>query len=96
MKNNYKPSYLLHFYCSTHNLPSFRACSQIVSSLSGYQYTRKTWKRDVFELMMDASFFQMDSSCIEFWRIIVDNLMTHDKVTFKDLISKISEYINII
>ena len=39
-------------------------------------------------MMLDPSFFQMDSACIGYWHSVVDNLMTHDKITFKDLMCK--------
>lgn len=78
-------------YLKTHtvkNMPSFNACSKLLSSLSSYQYTRKAWKKDVFDLLLDNTLFQMDYSCLKFWRVIVDNLMTHDNTTFRDLMSK--------
>uniref|UniRef100_A0A2K6GGD7 DOP1 leucine zipper like protein A n=1 Tax=Propithecus coquereli TaxID=379532 RepID=A0A2K6GGD7_PROCO len=78
---------------SAHNAPSYRACVQLLSSLSGYQYTRRAWKKEAFDLFMDPSFFQMDASCVNHWRAIMDNLMTHDKTTFRDLMS---EYCGII
>ncbi|XP_044298360.1 protein dopey-2 [Varanus komodoensis] len=71
---------------STYNLPSFRASSQLLSSLSGYAYTKRAWKKDVLELYMDPAFFQMDTSCIH-WRAIVDHLLTHEKTMFKDLMN---------
>lgn len=49
---------------SAHNAPSYRACVQLLSSLSGYQYTRRAWKKEAFDLFMDPSFFQMDASCV--------------------------------
>ena len=58
----------------------------MLASLSGYQYTRKAWKREVFDLLLDPSFFQMDEVCIGYWRIVIDNLMTHDRTTFRDLL----------
>ena len=73
---------------STHNLPSFRASSQILASLSSYQYTRKAWRREALEMLLDAMFFQMDEACIGYWKAVIDNLMTHDKTTFKDLLGK--------
>ena len=76
----------LYYVFSTHNTPSFRACSQILASLSSYQYTRKAWRKEAFELLLDSGFFQMDEVCVAFWRTILDNLMTHDKTTFKDLL----------
>lgn len=78
-------------YLKTHtvrNMPSFSACSKLLSSLSSYQYTRKAWKKDVFDLLFDNALFQMDHACLKYWRVIVDNLMTHDNTTFRDLMSK--------
>lgn len=78
-------------YLKTHtvrNMPSFKACSKLIASLSSYQYTRKAWKKDVFDLLLDNNLFQMDHSCLRYWKIIVDHLMTHDNTTFKDLMSK--------
>ncbi|XP_031358362.1 protein dopey-1 homolog isoform X3 [Photinus pyralis] len=80
-------------YLKTHtlrNMPSFLACSKLLASLSSYQYTRKAWKKDVFDLLLDNSLFQMDHSCLRYWKIIVDNLMTHDNTTFKDLMGRVS------
>ena len=70
------------------NAPSFRACSKLLASLSEYQYTRKAWKKDAVDLLLDPTFFQMDLPSLQHWRTTVDNLMTHDKTTFKELMSK--------
>uniref|UniRef100_A0A8D0GIS9 DOP1 leucine zipper like protein A n=1 Tax=Sphenodon punctatus TaxID=8508 RepID=A0A8D0GIS9_SPHPU len=75
---------------SAHNAPSYRACVQLLSSLSGYQYTRRAWKKEAFDLFMDCNFFQMDASCVNHWRAIMDNLMTHDKTTFRDLMTRVA------
>lgn len=75
---------------SAHNAPSYRACIQLLSSLSGYQYTRRAWKKEAFDLFMDHTFFQMDSSCVTHWRAIIDHLMTHDKTTFRDLMTRVA------
>ncbi|XP_059124298.1 protein dopey-1 isoform X2 [Peromyscus eremicus] len=75
---------------SAHNAASYRACVQLLSSLSGYQYTRRAWKKEAFDLFMDPSFFQMDASCVNHWRAIMDNLMTHDKTTFRDLMTRVA------
>ncbi|XP_077487312.1 LOW QUALITY PROTEIN: protein DOP1A [Amblyomma americanum] len=71
-----------------HNAPSFRACSQLVSSLSGYQHTRKAWRRDALELLLEPAFFQMDLACLAYWRATVDHLMTNDKTTFRDFLAR--------
>ncbi|XP_078412938.1 protein DOP1A isoform X2 [Cetorhinus maximus] len=75
---------------SAHNAPSYRACVQLVSSLSGYQYTRRAWKKEAFDLFMDPNFFHMDASCVSHWRAIIDHLMTHDKTTFRDLMTRVA------
>ncbi|XP_065156421.1 protein dopey-1 homolog isoform X2 [Atheta coriaria] len=80
-------------YLRTHtlrNMPSFNACSKLMASLSSYQYTRKAWKKDVFDLLLDNTLFQMDQACLKYWKVIVDNLMTHDNTTFRDLMIRVS------
>ncbi|XP_041663673.1 protein dopey-2 [Cheilinus undulatus] len=72
---------------SAYNMPSFEAGSQLLSSLSGYAYTKRAWKKEVFELFMDPLFFTMETSCAPSWKSIVDHLLTHEKTMFKDLMS---------
>lgn len=81
---------LIFFLYSKNNVPSFRACSHLLSSISGYQYSRKAWRKDALELFMDSSFFQMEPSCLSDWKIIIDHLMTHDKTSFRDFLSLMS------
>ncbi|XP_069492220.1 protein DOP1B isoform X2 [Ambystoma mexicanum] len=71
---------------SAYNAPSFRASAMLLSSLSGYAYTKRAWKKEVLELYMDPAFFQMDASCAH-WKSIIDHLLTHEKTMFKDLMS---------
>ncbi|KAK7479632.1 hypothetical protein BaRGS_00029098 [Batillaria attramentaria] len=80
--------YLRHH--SANNLPSYRACSQLLSSISGYQYSRKAWRKEVLELLLDPNFFQMDARSLASWRQSVDNLFMHDRTTFKDLMSRVA------
>ena len=42
------------------------------------------------ELLLDPSFFQMDISCIGSWRTIIDNLMTQDNTSFKELMARVA------
>ncbi|KAJ8013148.1 hypothetical protein DPEC_G00050280 [Dallia pectoralis] len=72
---------------SAYNMPSFGAGAQLLSSLSGYAYTKRAWKKEAFELYMDPLFFTMDVSCAPHWRSIIDHLLTHEKTMFKDLMS---------
>ncbi|RWS15080.1 protein dopey-1-like isoform X7 [Dinothrombium tinctorium] len=85
---NYVTPYLRNH--SKQNSPSFRACSQLLSSISGYQYTRKAWRKDAFELLLDPTFFQFDHSCLPYWKTVIDHLMTHDKTSFRDFLSRMS------
>ena len=73
-------------------MPRFRACSALLASLSGYQYTRRAWKKDVIELLMDTCFFQMDITCMESWCAIIDNLMTQDNTSFRDLMARVAAF----
>lgn len=61
-----------------------------MSSISSYQYSRKAWRKEAFELLLDPAFFQMEASCLSYWKVIVDHLMTHDKTTFRDFLSRMS------
>ncbi|KAM6986914.1 LOW QUALITY PROTEIN: protein DOP1B [Aplochiton taeniatus] len=72
---------------SAYNMPSFGAGAQLLSSLSGYAYTKRAWRKEAFELYMDPLFFTMDASCSPHWRSIIDHLLTHEKTMFKDLMS---------
>ncbi|XP_077393509.1 protein DOP1B [Festucalex cinctus] len=72
---------------SAYNMPSFEAGAQLLSNLSGYAYTKRAWRKEVFELFMDPLFFTMDASCAPSWKAIIDHLLTHEKTMFKDLMS---------
>ena len=69
-------------------MSSFRACCKLLASLSEYQYTRKAWKKEAMELLLDPQFFQMDLPSLQHWKTTTENLMTHDKVTFKELMGE--------
>lgn len=51
------------------------------------QYTRKAWRKDLMDLLLEPNFFQMDHSCLPFWKSILDSLMTYDNTTFRELMS---------
>ncbi|XP_055611596.1 protein dopey-1 homolog isoform X2 [Uranotaenia lowii] len=79
-------------YLKTHtvkNIPTFHACSNLLASLSTYQYTRKAWRKDVLDLLLDGTFFQFDSRCLPYWKTILDSLMTCDNTTFRDLMNRL-------
>lgn len=72
------------------NVPSFRSCIAFLSSISGFQHTRRAWRKDILELFLDPLFFNMPADCIDGWLTIIDHLMTHDKTTFKEVMSRMS------
>lgn len=81
---------IFDLFCSKQNAPSFKASSHLLASISGYQYSRKAWRKEAFELFLDPSFFQMEPSCFVHWKTIIDHLMTHDKSTFRDFLARMS------
>ncbi|VEL12083.1 unnamed protein product [Protopolystoma xenopodis] len=70
------------------NQHHFSAASQLVASISSYQYTRRAWRRDVFDLFFEPCFFQLLPEALVSWMQIIDNLMTQDKNTFREALSK--------
>ncbi|PNJ42221.1 DOPEY2 isoform 4, partial [Pongo abelii] len=79
---------------SAYNAPSFRASAQLLSSLSGYAYTKRAWRKEVLELFLDPAFFQMDTSCVH-WKSIIDHLLTHEKTMFKDLMKRLTDNLRV-
>ena len=77
------------FCGSSANTASFLACSQLLASLSEYQYSRRAWRREAFDLLLEPAFFSMQEQCLPFWRTTIDNMMTHDKTTFKELLARV-------
>ncbi|KAB7504316.1 Protein dopey-1-like protein [Armadillidium nasatum] len=72
------------------NMSAFHVCSQLLSSLSSYQYTLKAWRKDVLELLLDPNTFRMLPETLPYWRSLIDNLCTHDKTVFKELLGRVS------
>ena len=42
------------------------------------------------ELLLDPAFFKLDHETLKYWRTTTDNLMSHDRTTFKELLTKIA------
>jgi len=42
------------------------------------------------ELLLDQAFFKVDHETLKYWRTTTDNLMSHDRTTFKELLTKIA------
>ncbi|KAK3917430.1 Protein dopey-1-like protein [Frankliniella fusca] len=75
---------------SPRNAASFYACSELLANLTAFQYTRKSWRREVLDLLLEPSLFQMEPRALPHWRCIIDHLMSHDTTTFRDLMSRVS------
>ena len=63
---------------------------KLLSSLSGFQVTRKAWRKEAFDLFLDASFFVVEMEALREWKVVIDNLMTQDQVTFRDLLTRLN------
>ena len=72
------------------NLHLLRAGSGLLASLSEYPFTRRAWRREGMELLLDPAFFRVDLDTLKSWRVTTDNLMSHDRTTFKELLTKIA------
>ena len=81
-----------HTHTHTHssgNEQSYLHAVKLLSSLSGFQVSRKAWRKEALDLFLSPSFFQMGSHPLREWRVVVDNLMTQDSLTFRDLLSRV-------
>lgn len=72
------------------NKSNYRAASHLLMTLTFYTYTRKTWKKEAFEMLFENQFFHVDSVTLEYSRAIIDNLISNDRTMFKDVLSKIN------
>ena len=72
--------------CRRQNISSFCACARLLANLSGYQYTRRVWRRETFDLLFEPRFFYMQYDAMQHWATVIDNLMTHDRTTFRDFL----------
>jgi hypothetical protein len=81
-------------YVRTHvlsNAPSYRSASILLMNISQYSYTRRAWKKEVFEQLFDIGFFQVDTLTLRSWKIIIDNMITNGKSTsFRDVVNRIN------
>ncbi|CAI4227638.1 unnamed protein product [Auanema sp. JU1783] len=75
---------------SARNARFFLASSQLLASMSSFNYMRPVWKKTTLELLLDSSFFKMDHQSLRQWLVVTDHLMTHDKTSFKDLLKSIA------
>ena len=81
-----------HTHTHTHssgNEQSYLHAVKLLSSLSGFQVSRKAWRKEALDLFLSPSFFQMGPHPLREWRVVVDNLMTQDNLTFRDLLSRV-------
>lgn len=69
------------------NHKSYSACSKLLENISQYQYTRKAWKKEIFEIFLDSSFSIINSESFLSWKRILDNVMTYDNITFREFLA---------
>lgn len=68
----------------------FSFASKFLARLSQYSQTRPVWRKQTIDLVVEPSFFSCgDVSTLKQWSIIVDNLMTQDKTSFKEFMGMV-------
>ncbi|CAF3596046.1 unnamed protein product, partial [Rotaria sp. Silwood2] len=73
------------------NAPCYRSASTLLMNISQYSYTKKTWKKEVFEQLFDIGFFQVDLLALNSWKIIIGNMIKDEKPTsFRDVMNRIN------
>ncbi|VDK86235.1 unnamed protein product [Litomosoides sigmodontis] len=72
------------------NARFFLAGSQLLASMSTFNYMRSVWRKATLDLLLDPAFFKMDIQSLKHWLVITDHLMTYDKTSFKELLGRIS------
>lgn len=68
----------------------FSFASKFLARLSQYSQTRPVWRKATIDLVVEPNFFSCgDIATLKLWSVIVDNLMTQDKTSFKEFMGKI-------
>ncbi|CAL8113746.1 unnamed protein product [Orchesella dallaii] len=71
---------------------SYSSSLHVLEQISHHSYLRKSWKKEIFELITnEPSFFYFTPECLGMWKIIVDNLFTQDRSTFSELITRLTQ-----
>ena len=52
--------------CVKAGMSMLRGGAQVLASVSEYPYTRKSWRKDGMELLLDPAFFQMDHDSLRY------------------------------
>ena len=79
-----------HYLSSLEFQPCYMHAVKLLSSLSGFQVTRKAWRKEVFDIFLDPNFFVVELDALREWKVVIDNLMTQDQVTFRDLLTRLN------
>jgi hypothetical protein len=87
LMSNIWPFLKTHLIANKHN---FYVASQLLMNLTTYPYTRKTWKKEVFDALFDSSYFYVDSETLYNYKVIIDNLISNDRAMFKDVIVRVT------
>ena len=69
-----------------------RAGAALLASLSEYPFTRKCWRKEGLELLLEPNFFRVEHDTLRSWRTTTDNLMSQGmkEGCFKDLLTRIA------
>uniref|UniRef100_A0A915J9K4 DOP1-like TPR domain-containing protein n=1 Tax=Romanomermis culicivorax TaxID=13658 RepID=A0A915J9K4_ROMCU len=85
---------------SRKNAQNFGACSRLLAKLSQFPLIRNIWRKSAIDLLCDQQFFFIDNTyqatSIESWLIIVDNLMSQDRNSFREFLCQLAHRIKIL
>ncbi|VDP01078.1 unnamed protein product [Soboliphyme baturini] len=77
------------------NAKNFLSCCKLLVELSRLYLMKSLWRKHIVELIVDSSFFCMDDECSRQWSVIVDNVLSQDRMIFKEIMSKLAPSQNI-
>ncbi|CAG7833844.1 unnamed protein product [Allacma fusca] len=80
--------YLLMGHLKGKTSPTFTPTTILLTNLTKYTHLRKAWKKEIFEYLIESSFFRMNLGDFRHWMIILDNIFSQDKNSFTELIAR--------
>jgi len=79
--------FLIVFLRGKFPLQSYVLSTALLAKLSMYPNLRKSWKKEIFELLLESSFFHFPSECLKDWMTVFDHLFS-DKATFGEFLGE--------
>jgi len=68
------------------NAPLLRGASQVLAALRTAPFTFRAWRKDAWELFLEAEFFLADPRVLSAWRVVVDVAVAQERGAFEELL----------